>query len=185
MDSFGAPPREGGTHYFGHAYYPNMGWSEGWASWVSAETRASPLHHEVMHGFVFAFDLSRRSSTRYLWPRPNAADDLFQRIYDLEVAAMLWELGNNPKVTSARMYRGLASPRAKEPLRGYTQHTWDLLDDGEPTNVQDTGEPTVMLADFLDALVCSGDPADMATHIDAVTQPATSYPYPSQQPICQ
>jgi hypothetical protein len=77
----------------------------------------------------------------------------------------------------------LGSPRMTQKpfLRGYTTHRWQL-NDCVATNITNTNLSAPYLADFLDALRCGGVPAD---RIDAVTEPGTYYPYPSQSPLCR
>lgn len=67
--------------------------------------------------------------------------------------------------------------------RGYTWHFWSQLDSqGRPFDPIDTGISRPALPDFLDALVCEGIPP---AFIDVATVPATQFPFPSSQPICQ
>ncbi len=65
--------------------------------------------------------------------------------------------------------------------RGYTRRQWDLDANHEPINLVDTGDSAPCFADFLDALDCAGVSRSV---IDAATEPATHYPYPSNSPIC-
>ncbi len=186
MAAFGASPGEGGPHFLGIPYFPGQGWSEGWATWVSSDWRSESRFIDKQDGTMFWVDIAARvHSWGGGWPRPVPEDGLLGRIYELEVASMLWRLGIDEEITPNQLYLALGSERARRALRGYTRHSWTLDEEsGEPVGVIDTGEPAVMLADFLDALVCNATPEDIAARVDAVTEPDTHYPYPSDAPIC-
>ncbi len=186
MAAFGSPPNEGGPHFFGHAYFPGLAWSEGWATWLSSDWRGDSLYLDKQDGSMFWIDIGdRTSASASEWPRPEPSDGLLGRMYELEVSAMLWQLSLDPEITPNALYLTLGAPRAQLPLRGYTRHSWELDEDGEPVDVIDSGLPAVMFADFLDALVCSGEPADIAARVDRVTEPDNYYAYPSAEPICE
>ncbi len=185
MAAFGTSPKEGGPHVFGHAYYPGLAWSEGWATWLSSDWRAESRYLDKQDGSMFWVDIGDRTSFYdWAWPRPVPADGLTGRMNEIEVSAMLWRLSLDPEVSSNALYLALNAPRAQLALRGYTRHEWDLDEDYEPTNVVDTGEPAVTFADFLDALVCAGVPSDIAARVDEVTEPDVHYAYPSDAPMC-
>ena len=65
--------------------------------------------------------------------------------------------------------------------RGYTRHTWSVGDGSncDKTDVTNTGKSAPMLADFLDALLCSGVSAS------SVQSGLGSFPFPVQSPICK
>lgn len=186
MEAFGAELSEGGTHRFGVAYYPGLAWSEGWATWLSADWRRDSRFVGKQSGTMFWIDIARRTSffVDTAWPRPVPTDGLLGLQNEFEISSMLWGLSTDPEVTSNALYRALGSERGRVAGRGYTAHTWNTDDNGIPIDVVDTGNPAVVFADFLDALVCAADPSDIAAHVDAVTEPATHYAYPSAAPIC-
>lgn len=186
MGAFGRSPGEGGPHNVGVAYYPGLAWSEGFATWLSADWRDDSVYLDKAGGSMWWIDIEARSgSLDAPWPRPTPEDGVMGRLYENEVSSMLWRLSTNPEVTSNEIYAALGSSRGKEPLRGYTRHNWEIDEYGEPINVEDTGEPAVMFADVLDALVCESAVDGIADHIDAATEPDTYYAYPSASPICE
>jgi len=187
MSAWGTSPREGGKHCTGKHYPAGLVWSEGWATWFSAENRRYTGYGEVYYdkqlGSFFGFNLAtRKYSNATPWVRPVAASGLYQYMDENESAAMLWELSGNPQIGAQPLYSALTSPRMNTSpfARAYTTHMWapGLCD---PTDVVDTGLSAPMLADFFDALVCSGVPASA---IDQATDPAANFPYPSNDPIC-
>ncbi len=185
MSSFGVSPGEGGPHFFGVPYYPGLGWSEGWATFVSADWRRDSRYVDKQNGTMFWIDVARRQhSSGAPWPPPQPQDGLLGRIYELEVTAMLYGLSQNPNITNNALYRALATPRAGAARRGYTRRTWDVDAQGNPINVVNTGIPAAVFPDFLDALVCTSMVPNIGPQVDAVTQPSTRYAYPSTNPIC-
>lgn len=186
MGAFGRSPGEGGPHNVGIAYYPGLAWSEGFATWLSSDWRDDSVYLDKAGGTMWWVDIEARDGSQDAqWPRPTPEDGVYGRLYENEVSSMLWRLSTNPEVTGNALYFALGSPRGKEPLRGYTRHMWEVDEYGEPLNVEDTGEPAVMFADFLDALVCESAVDGIADHIDAATEPDTYYAYPSASPICE
>ncbi|MFO0744516.1 MAG: hypothetical protein U1F43_02440 [Myxococcota bacterium] len=185
MSTYGVSPGEGGTHVFGVPAHPGLAWSEGFATWFSSLARGERYYYDKQGGLFLwiDFDAATTSSGQPL-VRPDAALGLEQRIDENEVARMLLALGDRSDVD--HMLAALASPRMTVApfLRGYLRRTWDGLDDqGNPVPFQSTGISAPHLADFLDALVCGGvvAPGD----VDAVTEPALHYPYPSRDPLCR
>ncbi len=195
MNSFSARPTESGRHLLGSRVYPGMAWSEGFATWFSSDARGDTLYfdkqtNETGTGTNFLwFDIGSRRygtppSTPPAWTRPTASAGLVQRIDENEVAAMLWAIRGGSASTIAAMYQALASPhmRGSPFARGYTAWDWELDErTGEIVGAYDTGSPAPHLADFLDALMCSGF---NRSAIDAATQPTLYYPYPSAAPLC-
>lgn len=185
MNSYGTSPREGGTHYQGKAYPPGMAWSEGWATWHSSTMRGSTRYFSEQDGSMSWFDIGlRQYQHEYRWVLPSAGAGLMQLIDENQIASMLYLLSTSPSVGRQTVFKALASARMNtSPFpRGYTTHTWDIDAHGEAVNIVDTGRSAPFIADFLDALACAGVSRSV---IDAVTVPATQYPYPSASPICQ
>lgn len=183
MASYGHPVGEGGRHCFGVPTAPGLAWSEGYATWFSADARGEPRYVDKQQGTLFWFDISDRTSSGIPWPRPLAADGLDQDLYENEVAAMLWAIAEPGGVGRAAFDAALSGPRMTvSPFaRGYTRHGWDVDGACARVGIVDSHVSTTQLADFLDAVVCDG--ADPGA-IDAATEPATFYPYPSGAPLC-
>ena len=184
MSSFGRTPGEGGPHCVGVCTYPGQAWSEGWATWFSSDIRENPIYYDKQEGSMFWFDISERDySSPRSWLLPVAEAGLEQMIDENEVSAMLWHLSDGLGYGRTPLHNALSSERMTGPdfARGYTRHTWGM-DGCSAIDILATDDPAPHLADFLDALVCDGmDPA----HVDAVTQPETRYPYPSDRPFCE
>lgn len=187
MNSFSAPPAEAGQHMVGGRVYPGMAWSEGFATWFSADVRGSPLYVDKQSDTLFWINLAAREYAPVEsvgWERPRPANGLEQRIDENEVAAMMWSMRNSSASAAAAMYAALASPRMLGPTfaRGYRRWWWSEIDAvGNPVGAVRTTEAAPYLADFLDAMVCSGF---SRAAIDAATQPFAYYPYPSASPLC-
>ena len=187
MGSHSVPPGEGGRHCVGVPVLPGIGWSEGWASGFSALARKSPLFVNKQRGTMFWIDVDKRTISRNRQVlRPVAAQGLMQPIDEHEVAGMLYRLGTgDPAVGTDRLLQVLASPHMNQPpfARGYRAQRWrDVDGDCRPVGVTMTNENVPVFADYLDALRCNGV---AAASIDAVTEPAMHFPYPSNAPLCK
>jgi hypothetical protein len=181
MNAYGVSPGEAGPHNLGIPVQPGMGWSEGWATFFSADVRNSERYYDKQTGF-FWFDIQARSySSGVAWTRPTPSGGLFQAIDENEVSAMLWTL--SAYVPRSELWEALRAPRVTAgPFeRGYTRRVWS--DPTRPFLYTDTGVNVPCFADYLDALLCLGA-VDPAT-VDAATQPTTRYPYPSRSPLCR
>jgi hypothetical protein len=185
MRSYGASPNEGGRHCLSVPVLPGMAWSEGFATGFSSIVRNSPFYYSKQEGTFFWFDIAKRFYGRgKTWQRPSPSLGLDQLHDENDVAAMLYALSKDPAVGPDRMLQALSSPRMTEKpfLRGYFTNRWTVGAGCKPTNIMKTTNSAPFLADFLDALRCSGVPA---ANIDAVTEPGMYYPYPSQTPLCR
>lgn len=196
MNSYSAPGVEAGRHQLGGIVYPGMAWSEGFATWLSADVRRSWLYYDKQYSAsggtsFFWFNLgSRTYGPGVTWRRPQASLGLEQRIDENEVAAMLWRIRSSDPRYARQMYRALASARMSflglflRQTRGYRAWFWTDLDrNGDPVGAV-RRQPEVLayhLADFFDALLCSGF---SRTVIDNETLPTAHYPYPSGSPLC-
>ncbi|WP_375756734.1 hypothetical protein [Corallococcus exercitus] len=182
MASRGTSPEEGGPHFVGVPTFPGQAWSEGWATWFSSDARRSPRYFDRQAGTMFWVDLSARASSVSPWMRPRAEAGLLQPVDENEVAAILYRTATGTS-SSQPLYDALAAPAMNRSpwARGYTRHTWKRDEKGALMDVVDTGRPSPSLADFLDALMCQGFPS---TLVDAATEPATAFPYPSHEPLC-
>lgn len=192
MGSFGQPAVEGGSHIMSCPTFPGQAWSEGFATWFSALARTESIYYDKQDGTFFWLDIDRRKyHDGTAWPAPEPAGGLLQMMDENEVSATLWGLSDTtwPAFTQPQnqiFFDALASPvvkkgREKPYGRGYYRHTWELASGCGKKNVVETNLPLPMLADYLDALRCEGM---SAAKVDAVTKPATRYPYPSASPIC-
>jgi hypothetical protein len=185
MFTFGRSVGEGGRHCFGVPSAPGLAWSEGFATWFSADARDNPEYVDKQGGTMFWINIGARSSSGSAWPRPVAARGLLQDTYENEVSTMMWLLSKNQGLGRMPFDRALADVRmTRTPFeRGYTRQTWTTnAQTCVRENIQDTGQSTTFFADFLDALRCNG--VTRAT-IDAVTEPATRFPYPAGSPLCR
>ena len=182
MASHGTSPDEGGPHFVGVPTFPGQAWSEGWATWFSSDSRNNPRYYDRQGGTMFWMDLEARSPAAGMWTRPKPEDGLLQHIEENEVAAILYRLGRG---TPSRqpLYDALGAPamNGKSWARGYLRHRW-RMEDGKVVDVRQTQTPAPCLADFLDTLMCGGFPQAV---MDAATEPAVAYPYPSHAPLCR
>lgn len=193
MSSYGRSPLEGGPHYLSCPTFPGQAWSEGFATWLSALARTDSVYYDKQQGTFFWLDIdTRKYGGGFPWQAPKSADGVLQLMDENEVAAMLWELSETTSPAFGQpsnqiFFDALASPVVKKDWwqpygRGYKRHTWEAqYGTCNKTSVVETSLPVPMLADYLDALRCEGM---TAAKIDAVTKPATRYPYPSTSPIC-
>ncbi len=181
MASHGTSPQEGGQHFVGLPTFPGQAWSEGWATWFSSDARGSPRYYDRQGGTMFWVDLDAREPAWGEWVRASPGEGLLQRLEENEVAAILYRLGTGAP-SRQPLYEALASPAMNTPpwARGYRRHKW-RVEDGKVVDVVQTQEPAPSLADFLDAMMCRGFPAPV---MDAATEPALAYPYPSAAPLC-
>jgi len=184
MATYGAAPGEGGTHVLGVPTHPGIAWSEGFATWFSALVRREAFYYDKQGGLFFWVDLAARAySSGAPWYRPVATLGLEQLIDENEVARLL--LGLTTEANAVAMVEAVSSARMTTSpfLRGYLRRTWDGLDpEGYPLPAWSVGPTAPYLADYLDAVMCDG--LVSASAIDAQTEPATHYPYPSQAPLC-
>ncbi len=179
MDVFGYSPREGGVHYIGVPTHPGQAWSEGWATFFSTWLRADTTYYDKQGGGMFWVDLAGRTySGGTPWQRPSGSTGLYGLIDENEVAAMTWRLSQQGQ--GAEPMAALHSQRMTQPpfARGYLRRSWSPWD---PSSYSEH-ESAPMFADLLDALLCEG--LLSTTQIDAVTEPASFYPYPSGAPQC-
>lgn len=177
MASYGVSPSEGGSHILGVPTFPGQAWSEGWATFVSADVRNDAVYVDKQRGSMFWLDLGARTySSGVAWNSP-APSRLTDRIDENEVAAMLWRISdtNVPAV-----YQALATTRLRRAPFGrcYTRHVWTLDRAGSPVNVCTTRESRPHFADMLDALSCNGFSRA------ALRAAIGGYPYPVDSPYC-
>ena len=184
MATYGAAPGEGGDHVLGVPTHPGIAWSEGFATWFSSVVRREAFYYDKQNGLFFWIDLDTRAYSQGVpWLRPLPEYGLEQLIDENEVARTLLGMSTDDNVVS--LIDAVASPRMTTVpfLRGYLRRAWDGLDEnGWPLPAWSTDQSAPHLADFLDALQCEG--LATAAQIDAQTEPAAHYPYPSQAPLC-
>ena len=110
---------------------------------------------------------------------------VLQRMSELEVSRIVWGLAGDGL---RPLYDALGSARMTQPLasgfeRGYQRHEYEQNADG--SGYQDivmTRDPAPMVADFLDALNCSGF---SRSRLREVIEPDRRYPYPVDAPLCR
>lgn len=161
MDSFSTPPGEGGPHEVGVATFPGQAWSEGFASFVSADLRNDALYVDNQEG-IFYLDLERMrtrpaggdAEAAILTPEADNQDGAMQFLDENWVSAAMWRMRGSD---AAPLYRALASERMRlRPFPGcYNRHQWNGVGT-EATDVCDSGESAPFFGDLLDALSCSG-----------------------------
>lgn len=184
MSSYGFSPNEGGGHFMGKPTFPGQAWSEGWATWFSSAVRGDSLYYDKQAGSFFWADIgAAQYGAGASFVQPVAANGLLQLLDENEVSAMMWSLSSTGAAATNAVFQGLVAPRMRDPTstRGYTRHTWSFDSARNFIDVVNTGDPSLAFPDFLDALDCAGF---SRSAIDAATVPATQYPYPSANPIC-
>ncbi len=191
MASYGKTPGEGGTHFLACPTFPGQAWSEGWATWVSSAARGSSVYFDSQDGTFFWVDIGTlKTSHGSTLPSPNSGDGVLQQMSENAVSGLLWHLTAQdtvapPMLVSANdvMFKAISTAgMTTTPYgRGYTRHTWSVGDGSncDKTDVTNTGKSAPMLADFLDALLCSGVSAS------SVQSGLGSFPFPVQSPICK
>lgn len=183
-------PGEGGPHVVFQKSLPGLAWSEGFANWMSLVAKGAP---------TFDFDITKPDLVDFAAGSGTATADgkivalrldpttpdkgLIQGISEAEVTQVLWRLSSGPKGPRP-LLEAIATPRMTTPPfgRGYTRRAPTYDANGNVTGYADTGVSAPMLADFLDALECSG--FDRAL-VDAAVEPTARYPYPSASPVCK
>lgn len=201
MASYGTSPSEGGTHYIMCPTFPGQAWSEGYASWHSAAVRNKPFLEDKQQGSFFWFDISSRTyyplTTMPVPINGPGGTNLLANLDENSVAAMLWYVSNSRQSGAREIFNAISSKHMNTAPwpRGYTRHTWNVGNNCNKTNVVDTGEASLHLADLFDALSCGGSPAQSnrmpaATLLQTCSSPTNSgngayYPYPSGSPLCR
>ncbi|MCS6901441.1 MAG: sigma 54-interacting transcriptional regulator [Myxococcales bacterium] len=195
MDSYGTPPGEGGPHTLNCPTYPGQAWSEGWATGFSSLARASSIYYDKQQGSFFWLDIAPTSTfSGSMWPKPSKEGGLYQQMAENEVAGILWSLAVKPVQadeylgTSKFLLDALRSSRMNQApfLRGYQQHRWDIVPGScQKINVFTYANTAPMLADYLDALACSGvSPSAISNALKAGQPPGFGYPYNPTAPLC-
>lgn len=201
MRSYGTSPNEGGSHTLTCSTFPGQAWSEGYATWHSAAVRNQPFLEDKQQGGFFWFDISSRT----YYPQTSSArsisgpggTNLLAKIDENAVAAMLWTISNSRPTGTQEIFNAVASAHMNTSPwpRGYTRTVWSAGSGCTQSNVVSTTQPSLHLADALDALSCGGSPVQSnrvpaSTILQACSSPVSSsngayYPYPSASPICR
>ncbi len=201
MRSYGTSPNEGGTHILTCPTFPGQAWSEGYATWHSAAVRNEPYLEDKQRGGFFWFDIG----TRTYFPQSTGATsitgpggtDMLAQIDENAVSAMLWYISNSRQTGEREIFNAISSSHLNTTPwpRGYTRRTWDVGMNCSKTNVVNTNQPSLHVADMLDALSCGGSPAQSnrvpaSTILQSCSAPTNSgngayYPYPSTAPSCR
>ena len=201
MRSYGTSPNEGGSHTLTCTTFPGQAWSEGFATWHSAAVRNQPRLEDKQQGGFFWFDISSRT---YFPLSPSATSitgpggtNLLAQVDENAVSAILWYISNSRQTGTREIFNAVSSAHLNTTPwpRGYTRRTWDVGSGCTKTNVVNTGQPSMHVADLLDALSCGGSPSQSnrvpaATILQSCSSPTSSgngqyYPYPSTTPLCR
>ena len=202
MRSYGTSPFEGGTHILTCSTFPGQAWSEGYATWHAAAVRNQPMLEDKQQGGFFWFDIGSRTyfpgatmgSSTITGP---GGTNLLAQIDENAVSAMLWYISNSRQTGTREIFNAVSSAHMNTAPwpRGYTRRTWDVGSGCTKTNVVNTGEASLHLADALDALSCGGSPAQSnrvpaSTILQTCSAPTSAgngayYPYPSTSPVCR
>lgn len=184
MNAYGFPLGEGGPHYLGIPTHPGQAYSEGWATFFSSMTRSDSIYFDKQGGAFFWWDLDRRSYSKLnlLWARSSPWLGLLQRMDENEAAAIMWQAYEDVGAT-APVLDAIASERMRVApfARGYKRRIWSNA--AYPDVFDTTEQPLPCLADYLDALRCSG--AIGADALAEIVEPRTYFPYASESPLCR
>lgn len=201
MRSYGTSPNEGGSHTLTCATFPGQAWSEGYATWHSAAVRNQPRLEDKQQGGFFWFDIGSRTyfplSASAMSINGSGGTNLLAEIDENAVAAILWYISNSRQTGTKEIFNTISSSHMNTTPwpRGYTRRTWSVGTGCTKTNVVNTGQPSMHVADGLDAMSCGGSPSQSnrvpaSTILQSCSTPTSSsngqyYPYPSTTPICR
>ncbi|WP_394835968.1 hypothetical protein LVJ94_03560 [Pendulispora rubella] len=203
MATYGKSNPESGNHDGSCPSYPGQAWSEGFASWFSMYALGSSVYSYFEKDGALICDYEGYTVNGEPWPRPtpsakdvspSSAPGLLQTITETEVTATLLKLSRG-SADPGPILKALASPRMTKTValpggrrgyeRSYFAHQWNQ-DDGTVCQAKSPPEvllnPAQTMADLFDAMLCAG--FDKA-RLDAATEPATHYPFPSSSPLCR
>lgn len=180
FEVLGGLSSEAGQHCFGAPTLPGVAFSEGHAYWYSADRRRSGLLFIEVDGIFHDWDLDALTPAEsFGTPIPSAGPA--QPLNESWVGAALWHLGKAYGESMA-MHHAISLPEMQAPVAsGYTARIWTQVDDAcLPVDPQDSGHPTPILSDYLDALVCGGVPPEPIQEIIS-----EHYPYDPFNPNCK
>lgn len=174
---------EAGQHCIGVPAPPGQALSEGHASWYSADLRRSGIQFADYGGTFFFWDIDTLRPEVpgvSLFAPPSASGGLSQHMNESWVSVVLWrlakEFGSGAPIHESLMAKEMRVPFASK----YTGKLWWHVDDRcRPVNPMDSREPTPILSDLLDGLVCGGFPSSL---VDDAVRP---YPYDASEPSCK
>ena len=123
MASYGTVPDEGGPHTLGVPTFPGQAWSEGWATFFSADVRGSSRYYDKQDGALFWVDLAHPDA----FTPPDPEQGLLQRLDEGAVSALLYRAARAAG-SSQPLYGALAAPQMRRSPwgRGYKRHTWRM-----------------------------------------------------------
>ncbi|MFO0593752.1 MAG: hypothetical protein U0228_00535 [Myxococcaceae bacterium] len=201
MESYGTSPNEGGTHILMCPTFPGQAWSEGYATWHSAAVRNQPFLEDKQQGSFFWFDISSRTYfPQSSQPSPidgPGGTNLQAQMDENAVSAVLWHISNSRQSGAREIFNAIGSKHMNTSPwpRGYTRRTWSVGNNCTKTNVVNTNQPSLFIADVLDTLSCGGSPAQSnrmpaSTILAACSSPTSAangsyYPYPTTTPSCR
>ncbi len=167
--------------------------------------RGTSFLEDKQGGGFFWFDIGSRT----YWPGASSgsqaiagigsssSSQLLAQVDENAVAALLWSLSASRTTGREEIFQAVASRHMNTSPwpRGYTRRTWDVGNGCTKTNVVNTNQPSLHLADALDALSCAGQPAQsnrmpVSTILRACSNPSSPtdnayYPYPVNSPTCR
>jgi len=179
-DTLGPFYSEGGIHCVGVPTYPGQALNEGLATWNASILLKDPVNVRSSFGTYFYVDLERMAPREYFAP-PDPRESPYQKVNETWVSATAWKMAK--AVRSAHpIYAALYRPEMRPPFRsGYTARQWWSVDEYcLPQDVMTTDVPTATLVEMLDALVCSGFPAEHVREL--VSQ---HFPYDPDEAVCK
>lgn len=171
---------EVGQHCFGVPAPPGQAFAEGHAHWYASDLRREGSLFQERSGTFYYWDLDAMEPAElFLPPGPQASPA--DEVNESWLAAALWHLAKEHG-SGHPLHLATAALEMQPPLAsGYTAKRWEEIDAAcKPIDPQDTGYPTPVLADFLNALVCRGFPA---TLVEEIVSP--HYPYDPHRPSCK
>lgn len=114
--AFGVLPLESGIHCLGVPAPPGQAFSEGHASWYSADLRRSPIHYAEHYGTFCFVDFDKREPGTYFEP-PRPEYGRHQPMNETWVTATLWQLAKSQK-DSRIIHEAMTGPELQVPSRG-------------------------------------------------------------------
>lgn len=177
--SLGVVLGEAGRHCPGVPAPPGQAFSEGHASWYALDRLKDPTYFQEYAGTFYTMDVEKLTPPLYFEP-PRRSEGVLQEINELWVSALLWHLAKEAG-SSQPLHAAMMAPEMRGPFTaGYVGKYWSQTDAAcRPIDPQ-PGGPTPVLADYLDALVCSGFPeGPIQGHVEP------HYPFDATEPTCK
>jgi hypothetical protein len=158
-DHYGRSDNPGGYHD-GSPADPNLGWSEGFATYWAGVVLTVPVYADTSRSGGWAYDMEESVTTA------NPSGGLTQDTSEDMVSQLLWDLGDG---TGEDTFAG-THPAVLEVQKSYLA-----------PDTSDRGEPGVDLVDFLDGFLSQGG-AGLCTGVNAMV---ARYTFPYTSTVCQ